>query len=326
MEKDTRTAHQTHLETLKNTQGVLRLTIGIPAYNEEENIGLLLEDIANQSTVSIKIEKVHVVSDASNDRTDHVVRSCTQLPIVLTRHRYRQGIAVGMNDIFRSAQSDAVVMLNADIRISDPHCIEKLVAPLFSGADLTSCSLSSVEPTTAVGFALESSMRVKNRIFERIRDGDNLYCCHGTARVFSKALYSRLRFPESVGEDAYSYLFAKKHGYQFSYVKDTTVWYALPQTMQDHLRQSLRYMRSTHLFDATFGKDFVRRAYAIPRSISLAEGLREIMTHPLAYLWYNCILLTACLYILLVGHEHEQAWTIASSSKSVSRKSSHNNV
>lgn len=304
-----------------------RVTIGIPAYNEEENLRHLLADLSRQELHSCVIESVHVVSDASTDRTEQVARGFKQYPVKLTVHSKRQGIAVGLNDILSASKSDVVVILNADVWVKDHQCIEKLIAPIvFGNADLTSCNLISAPSTTWVGDALESSMRVKTRIFEKLLSGDNIYGCHGTARAFSKRLAGVLRFPHSIGEDAYSYLFAVKNGFRFTYVRETFVYYALPQFLADHFRQSSRFEASKRLFVNEFGDAFVQSCYALPFTLQLYESIHELIWHPISYTLYNLIRILSSLSSWVREVEHTNAWSIATSSKVITRTTSHNKV
>ena len=52
----------------------LTVTIGIPAYNEEKNIGRLLRALLRQKTNGLSIKKIIVISDASTDKTSQIVR------------------------------------------------------------------------------------------------------------------------------------------------------------------------------------------------------------------------------------------------------------
>ena len=54
----------------------LRLSVGIPAYNEEANIGRLLKALLNQELPRwLKLEEIVVVASGCTDRTEDIVRS-----------------------------------------------------------------------------------------------------------------------------------------------------------------------------------------------------------------------------------------------------------
>ena len=50
------------------------VTIGIPSYNEAQNIGQLLESLLKQVSNSYILEKIIVCSDGSTDDTEQVVK------------------------------------------------------------------------------------------------------------------------------------------------------------------------------------------------------------------------------------------------------------
>jgi glycosyltransferase involved in cell wall biosynthesis len=56
----------------------ISVSIGIPAYNEEKNIGRLLTAILNQKTYNVEIDQIVVVSSGSTDKTDTIVEDFTR--------------------------------------------------------------------------------------------------------------------------------------------------------------------------------------------------------------------------------------------------------
>src|SRR5688500_17500683 len=96
------------------------IIIGIPAYNEENNIAFLLKDIAAQNTTGYEIKSVVINSDASTDNTEKVALVATKLPVKLLTHKTRKGIAPRLNEIITIAKKEkvsALVLFDADIRV-----------------------------------------------------------------------------------------------------------------------------------------------------------------------------------------------------------------
>jgi len=52
---------------------LITVSIGIPAYNEEANIGKLLSSLIKQKEAGFIIKEIIVVSDQSTDKTDEIV-------------------------------------------------------------------------------------------------------------------------------------------------------------------------------------------------------------------------------------------------------------
>ena len=57
----------------------LTVTIGIPAYNEEKNIGRLLKSLSNQKGDDFTLNEIVVLSDGSTDMTNEIVHSQSKL-------------------------------------------------------------------------------------------------------------------------------------------------------------------------------------------------------------------------------------------------------
>jgi biofilm PGA synthesis N-glycosyltransferase PgaC len=53
----------------------IRVSIGICVYNEEKNIGRLLDKLLTQKTDLSDISEIYVVSSGSKDRTNEIVRT-----------------------------------------------------------------------------------------------------------------------------------------------------------------------------------------------------------------------------------------------------------
>jgi glycosyltransferase involved in cell wall biosynthesis len=87
------------------------VTIGIPAYNEERNILLLINSILKQKMVGFKIAKLIVSSDGSSDKTVSLIKSMNNKMIKLYDNRDRKGVARGLNQIIENANTDILVLL-----------------------------------------------------------------------------------------------------------------------------------------------------------------------------------------------------------------------
>ncbi len=103
----------------------IKLSIIIPARNEEKNIGLLLTDLQRQS---ISIHEIICVDDASTDDTKEVVESFRVSLIALQSkpqgwHGKNWACASGAN----AATGDILLFLDADVRLQE-NAIEKLIA------------------------------------------------------------------------------------------------------------------------------------------------------------------------------------------------------
>lgn len=276
------------------TNKMTTVSIGIPAYNEAVNIGHLLDDLGNQRDDSYCLERIIVVSDASTDNTEAIVKRRNDPRILCIRTKRRLGQALSQNKILARTTSDILVFLNADIRIDSADFLSQLIAPIKDGqADLTSCRVTPLAPRGMLERILFISTRMKESVYESLRGGNNVYTCHGRVRAFSKRFYSVFRFRPLAAEDAYSYLACIQRGFLYRYVKNTRVFYRLPGHLKDHARQSARFFQSVPQLKRHIAADRIAIEYAIPASIfvrALFAWTRRHPTEMVAYLMLAVII------------------------------------
>ncbi|MBI5944977.1 MAG: glycosyltransferase family 2 protein [Chloroflexi bacterium] len=116
----------------------------VPAYNEEENIGQLLENILSLGYGSREY-RVIVVNDGSRDKTEDVVLSFTgRMPVGVVSHSINQGVGAvfrtGFDAALKIAQpSDVIVTLEAD-NTSDLAILPEMLKKMAKGDDLVLAS------------------------------------------------------------------------------------------------------------------------------------------------------------------------------------------
>ena len=114
---------------MKNSN-ILKITIGIPAYNEEKNIASIITKLKKIT------DSIIVCDDGSSDMTSDISKN---LGAIVITHKKNMGYGVAINSIFQKAKevnSDLLVTFDADgqHRVED---IEKVVEPLKNNiADL----------------------------------------------------------------------------------------------------------------------------------------------------------------------------------------------
>ena len=111
----------------KNKKSV---TIGIPLYNEEHNIGYLLDDILKQIEHNYVLKNIIISSDGSTDNSIAIVEKYADRRIKLLRNTERKGVAVRQNQIISETDTDILILFNADISIRDRNFIEKVTKPI----------------------------------------------------------------------------------------------------------------------------------------------------------------------------------------------------
>jgi glycosyltransferase involved in cell wall biosynthesis len=296
---------------------MIKITIGIPALNEEKNIGLLLQSIANQSSGDYIIDKVIVVSDGSTDKTVEIAKAFTdklQLQIIINPERIGQ--AQSQNKIFDYSDSNYVLLLNADVLPADNNFLSEIAKQvnLHKNIDLWGIDVRPVKSVSFFESVLNFSHTWKTEIYKTINRQDNLYLCFGRARVFSSRLYKQLRWPPVIAEDTYSYLYAKSHNFKFMYLDQTHVVFRCPQSLKGHLKQSVRFLKSKEIQRKHFDENFVQTQYHIPARSILYPSIRQFTRKPLHALAF-VFLLSISKIKAAYSQNTSPLWSVSEDSK-----------
>lgn len=292
------------------------VTVGIPTYNEGENIGYLLQSIKDQKLRDAKIAKIIVYSDASTDNTIVLLNKMKTKNLEAISGKKRMGKSYAMNQIIKETRSDILVLLDGDILIRDEYMIEKLIEPIRrQNADLTSARVKEFWTKSKFEEILKISMLLKKDIFESYKNGNNIYTSHGRARAFSKKLYSSIMFNKNiVAEDAYAYLYAIFNKFTYIFAKEANVHYRLPGTFKDHQKQSIRFIQSYKQLAYEFGKSFIAKETRLPKRVVLPYVFKYFLRYPLTLFLYVLILAYMRVRSLFVD-EMNLAWGVSESTK-----------
>src|SRR5438067_1210590 len=96
------------------------ITIGISAYNEEKNIGNLLQSIFAQKFTDIQLAEVLVYSDGSTDNTVATAASWSKR-VTVHEGKKRKGKWYRLNQMMHQAKGDIIVFLDADVILGSPR-------------------------------------------------------------------------------------------------------------------------------------------------------------------------------------------------------------
>lgn len=130
-----------------------RISVIVPAYNEEKNIVFVIKDI-NKLRKKYDIQLI-VVDDASSDRTADVAGN-NGADLVL-RHKRNGGKGMGFRTGIRKCTGEFVVQIDADgqLKASD---IPKLIGALKNGADIVLGARYGVRSLFGGNFTSRSKM------------------------------------------------------------------------------------------------------------------------------------------------------------------------
>lgn len=301
------------MQRIKNKK--IKVTVGIPAYNEQENIGYVISDLLSQKNSTYVLEAIFVISDGSTDNSAQIVRSSKNHKVKLIEHHKREGKPRRLNELYKLTKSEILVILDADIRIGDRKFLNKLIRPIQQGkADLVSCRIQEVPGKEFFERMINFSNQFKREIFENYHNGINIFTNRGPVMALSRRLYKQLEYPEVYCDDMFTLLYNQQVGYRYYYSRDTQVFYRSPANMPDHFRQSKRFVKSDLILKKYFDKKLVDDSMRIPIGLGLRVTIANTIKHPVYMTSYLMVLAYTRLGTIMAKASGVK-WQIVTSSK-----------
>jgi len=262
---------------------LLSVTIGISSFNEERNIGRLLDALVPQEEdENFSITQI-VISDDSQDNTCRIIEQYAKRDkrIQLYHHSIRRGKPSAINEIFSQAEGDVVVLLDADIIPADRMLMRRLIQPFLKQPKLGIAAGAAValKPRTVQERMAYFTFKIWRHLREELRGGNNFFSVHGKVMAVSSKLSRNVVIPDGViGDDGYLYLMCKRLALGVYYCRDAVVYYRETSDIGDFLKRRIKYEKNLNQLIGFFG-EFARRELSIPRSLltrtSLTEGIRD---------------------------------------------------
>jgi len=146
-----------------------RVTVIIPAYNEEKYIGNVLKQLKACQKRGL-VHDIVVVSDGSTDKTAEVAKSGGAKVVELKRNWGKaRALVSGVRFCKRKLGTTIVLMLDADLKKVTPKHVEKMVKPLISlkKIDMVVGTVKNVRTDYSGQRAIR--MRAFNPLFKNVR-------------------------------------------------------------------------------------------------------------------------------------------------------------
>lgn len=212
----------------------LRCSVGITAYNEEANIGRLLEALLAQHLRDVDITEIIVVASACTDNTIPIVESYTAREpcIKLFIQPRREGKTSAINVFLANAHEEICVLESGDTL---PHedAVEHLVR-MFADptVGMTGAHKTPVNtPDHLVGLFTHLRLRLEHQLCLEIpRLGEMI--------AFRK-VFDRIP-PDVAMDEAFVEALVVQRGMQVRYAPDAVVYNTGPDTIQDFVKQRRR--------------------------------------------------------------------------------------
>ena len=215
-------------------QGKIRCSVGVTAYNEERNIGKLLEALIDQHLHVVEIVEIIVVASACSDRTVPIVQefAAQDSRVKLIEQERREGKTSAINLFLAAAQTDICVLESGDT-IPNEYAVEHLVR-LFADPQVGMVGAHKVPvntPDHITGLLSHLRLRMEHEL------------CLEIPRLGEMIAFRKLfdHIPLDVAMDeAFVEAIVVKHGLIVQYAPDAIVYNTGPTTITDFVRQRRR--------------------------------------------------------------------------------------
>lgn len=212
----------------------INCSMGIMAYNEEANIGRLLEAVTTQKFKEVALTEIVVVASGCTDDTEAIVLEWAKRDsrIRLISQEKRAGKASAINDYLPKAQEKILVLCSADL-LPEPEAIERLVAP-FADPEVGMTSSRPVPVNDASQF-----MGYAAHMLWGLHHAINMKSFKAGEMIAIRKIFERIPYHTAVDEASMEPVI-RGQGYQARYVPTAIVYNKGPETLADFLRQRRR--------------------------------------------------------------------------------------
>jgi cellulose synthase/poly-beta-1,6-N-acetylglucosamine synthase-like glycosyltransferase len=218
-----------------------RISITVPAYNEEREIASTLESLLQLDYPADRREII-VVSDASTDRTDEIVSTFAERGVKLIRMERRTGKTAAENAAATHLTGEIVVNTDASIRIG-ANSLKPLIAAfadptvgLASGRDISVSRSGDSDNAGESGYVgYEMMIRgLETRVGGIIGASGCLYAI--------RADLHRTVLPDGLSRDFAAALISREHGYRAVSVEEAICYVPRTPSLRAEYRRKVRTM------------------------------------------------------------------------------------
>jgi cellulose synthase/poly-beta-1,6-N-acetylglucosamine synthase-like glycosyltransferase len=226
---------------------------------------------------------------------EHRTSSIHQSSIHLYVDQERKGKPYRLNQMIHNHKSDILIIIDADIKFKDSHVLNKMISEFLIDRNVMLVSADSrpISPKTFFEHAVYSTYTSYYAARDAIRNGNTLFGCTGLCIALRKKFTQELQMPEMLtNEDDYMYFKCIKMGYSFRLAHGGFVYYRLPKTVHDYIRQQYRSTPDYvyRMFVQQFGS-LIADEYEKSRSLGIyiRSMLHGFFMNPLGFIFVSLL-------------------------------------
>jgi len=215
----------------------IKFSILIPAYNEEKNIGKLLEALLKQKIYPpFELVSITVVASGCTDKTEEIVKKFCKRnrKIRLISTKERLGKANAINLFLKVCKEELIVMISADVLPADNFTINTLLQPFLKNeVGIAGGRPIPLNPSATLASKISSLMwhiHHKISLSNPPKIGEIVAFRNIVERIPANTLADEERLSAVI----------QKKGYKAVYVPDAVVYNKSPEKLSELIEQRKR--------------------------------------------------------------------------------------
>jgi cellulose synthase/poly-beta-1,6-N-acetylglucosamine synthase-like glycosyltransferase len=273
----------------------IKVTIGVPAFNEEKTIKHLLRDIINQPMGNCDLQEIIVESsgstDATNLRVAELIRHDSRIRLISGIKR--GGKSSALNAILKKAKGEVVVFIDGDL-VLRKGCIKALLRPLIRDETVgivTGDVLSLVKMNNFFGFASQFIRELHHRLCMHLMNENVAPKVDGSFYAIRKQVLKAFPF-YVVSDDEYASCCAQKKGYTIVYVPRAIVYANDPASFRSFIEWQKRM---------TLGQMYIRKHFNYTVPTTKASVILPVSVRLIGRYWKKPIQILTVIFLVSVS-------------------------
>jgi len=228
-----------------------RISVVIPAWNEEENIANTIKSIKNQNYPKEKMEII-VVNDGSTDKTGEIAKSFSGITVIdrVKNPEFNELKAGALNAGIKKAKNEILVLIDAD-SILKRDAIRNAVWEIVKNPELGAVSGSVLVEKPKTWIQYVQYIDYLNMDFYRKTQNflNGVFCIPGPLGVFKKSVLKKIGMfpPGHITEDLAITYGLHRHGYKIKTANNAISYSVAPKTLMSFIKQRIRWYKGSLL-------------------------------------------------------------------------------
>ena len=248
----------------------LKVSLGVFAYNEENNIVRTLQSISKQKLELVEIKEIIVVSSGSYDRTNELVRqyAAQDKRVRLIEQLFREGKSSAVNIFMQHSRSNILIAISGDLRLHS-RAVEQISLPFFHDlVGMVGCRPIPVNiQHNPLGHQVRLLWQLHHLVSLRTPKCGEMVAFRKVVRSIPK---------ESAVDEATLEVLLRMVGYEVVYAPRAIVYNKGPKTIKDFIKQRRRIYVGHH-----WVKESYNYQVSTMKTTSTLSVIKEhLLSHP----------------------------------------------